>query len=1473
MGVLLVVVIWLVACWRGTGSKWLENQGTAAALSVVLLSTSVLMTRLLPSSRATRTAGVVAAILAVVASSSAASWIPLDPAWKAGRGFVAMSPMAQAFVGLLAGIHTATLMGLGRNPCFRQAGLMVTGLITLVCLALGLGGALVDAQFAAQPPLSVVDWLDFTLAALGFSMCISCGLPGVVQAGLGGVPPQKEYRPSQAGRWLFPMVAGGLALLIGSGAWLHLKKRAERTREEFSDRLAELAGLKVEEIGYWLGERRNDARTLSRFPILREILTSPEGRTLDGARRERLRAYLAQYRLNSGYSEVAVLDKNLKEVVSTPPNQGNRSQELAAETAAARDATDVTIVNPHPSEAGPERVDFVAPIRTEPAGAFAGAIVLRMDPAAQLARVAGRSPTQSPTVENMLMREEGGEAVYVTPTRPAKSPNANLQSRPGRTPTLATQALSGQESKLLEGLDYRGVDSLGVRRGIPGTSWALVSKVDASDLEKVVRGQTIEACAGLTMMLALLGLGAGSIYRQRKHELEAGRWEAERARTEIARRLGIMMMHAQEGVILFDEQWRVVECNPRAAAMHGVSPEGMLQLSLGDLCPQGSEESWRADIQKLSPARGGMFHHRHRRSDGSEFETEVSAGLMEAGGRSHALFLLRDTTERRAAEREISRLNRMYRSISQVNQALLKASSQEDMFHRICRIIVQDGGFMLVMISWPDPETGLLIPLAVDGPAKDYAKRVRISTKTGEPEGRGPSGQAFREERTMVCNDFQNDESTAPWHEAARAEGIASNISLPLTQGNRVCGMFSIYAGEKDCFGLEEVVLLEEAAANVAFAVGIFDNEKRRKAAEKALRESEERYRIMAENTLDVVWMGDLQDGLFEYVSQSMFRMCGYRPEELVGKPRRMILSEASSDWVFPDIQLRAERLQAGDASARDATYEVVYQRKDGGTLDAEVITTLMAAPGVRAQKVLGVARDVTARKRAERHLGATVKYLQALNKTASWLDEPRLSRDEALARIMGEVTSITRDPARARASITLDGVARGEGPGGAPHTGFAADIVINGRRAGEIVVSHTGEAPPPDPDGLESREREAVESIARTLGLGLGARESLEAVRRLNAELEDKVKLRTTEIQARNQEVGALLSAIPDTILRLDPGGRVINWQPARDYQGPSAPAVSMSADHLDSLSPRFVAACAALGRRSLETSRLATDELEDALPGGSVTLELRAAPIGPEGCVVFIRDITVRKRAEAETAARLEKERQISEMKTRFISVTSHEFRTPMAAVMGSCELLANHFDRIAPPKREELFDRIQTSIHRMTEMLDDVLTLSRMDAKRTQAQLSQMELRRFASDILEETRLGDHQTHRFELQAPSDQIPVVSDPNLLRHIISNLLSNAVRYSPAGTTVTLRLEVEGSLYRIMVEDHGIGIPVEDRGRLFEPFERGSNVGVIKGTGLGLSIVKRTTEMLGGVVRIEEAAGGGTRFIIQFPQGAPRPA
>jgi signal transduction histidine kinase/CheY-like chemotaxis protein len=258
---------------------------------------------------------------------------------------------------------------------------------------------------------------------------------------------------------------------------------------------------------------------------------------------------------------------------------------------------------------------------------------------------------------------------------------------------------------------------------------------------------------------------------------------------------------------------------------------------------------------------------------------------------------------------------------------------------------------------------------------------------------------------------------------------------------------------------------------------------------------------------------------------------------------------------------------------------------------------------------------------------------------------------------------------------------------------------------------------------------------------------------------------------------------------------------------------------------------------------------------------------------------EVEARARAEAalsERQAQLEaflvKERQLSDLKTRFISTASHEFRTPMTVAAGFADMLRNQYDQLSEEKRRALLDRILESIWRVTRMLDSVLTANRLDQARIRFNPSRLNLAALAREITLEIRMTDKGTHEFAFESTGHCTDVVSDEDLFRPILTNLLTNAVRYSPQGTRIDVRLSTVDEQILLEVQDRGIGIPAQDQARIFEPFERGQNVGTVRGFGIGLDVVRRLSALHGGTVDFVSSVNEGSTFRVRLPRESPLP-
>lgn len=261
---------------------------------------------------------------------------------------------------------------------------------------------------------------------------------------------------------------------------------------------------------------------------------------------------------------------------------------------------------------------------------------------------------------------------------------------------------------------------------------------------------------------------------------------------------------------------------------------------------------------------------------------------------------------------------------------------------------------------------------------------------------------------------------------------------------------------------------------------------------------------------------------------------------------------------------------------------------------------------------------------------------------------------------------------------------------------------------------------------------------------------------------------------------------------------------------------------------------------------------------------------PNDPDSGVIWtFLDITERKKSEAEIREALEQQRALNELRSRFVAMTSHEFRTPLAAILSAEELLRHYGDRLPPEERLETLDTIAGGVQRMSRMLDRVLLLGRADAQMLEFHPAEVDLPPLCRRLVEEAKMQHPEgTTEVAGQVAPEVGPGLYDEKLLRHIFGNLLSNAIKYSPQGGRVTFEVKPEGDAMVFRVQDQGIGIPPDEIPHLFESFHRASNVGSIQGTGLGLAIVKNAVEVHGGTIDVESRLGAGTAFTVRLPAG-----
>jgi PAS domain S-box-containing protein len=258
---------------------------------------------------------------------------------------------------------------------------------------------------------------------------------------------------------------------------------------------------------------------------------------------------------------------------------------------------------------------------------------------------------------------------------------------------------------------------------------------------------------------------------------------------------------------------------------------------------------------------------------------------------------------------------------------------------------------------------------------------------------------------------------------------------------------------------------------------------------------------------------------------------------------------------------------------------------------------------------------------------------------------------------------------------------------------------------------------------------------------------------------------------------------------------------------------------------------------------------------------------------------EIIERKRTEKMIRNTLEKEKELGELKSRVITTISHEFRTPLTTILGSAELVKNYSQNWSEEKKLKHLQRIEESVEHMTKVLNDVILIGQAEAGQLQFNPTQLDVETITREIFEDWRRSiesqqgrkNYITPTLMFSSQGDNSQGNLDETLLRQILMNLVSNAVKFSPKGGTVHLDLVCQQGQVIFQIQDEGIGIPLEEQERIFETFYRASNVGTIQGIGLGVAIAKKCVDLLGGQMTLESQVDVGTTFTVTLPLN-PRP-
>ena len=645
-----------------------------------------------------------------------------------------------------------------------------------------------------------------------------------------------------------------------------------------------------------------------------------------------------------------------------------------------------------------------------------------------------------------------------------------------------------------------------------------------------------------------------------------------------------------------------------------------------------------------------------------------------------------------------------------------------------------------------------------------------------------------------------------------------------------------------------------------------------------------EQLRAIVEHAPEAIAVFDGKQGRFVLSNENATRLFGLTRQQLLQTDLHAISAEFQADGQ-PSRKLVCEHV-AEALAGQTPTFEWLFRHAQGHVIPCEV--RLERLPGESQQLLRGSIIDMRERKRREKTQRATYEISEAVHEA------------EDLDRLYERIHSIVRTlmPADNFYIALHDPVA------GNHFYAYHADQVdsppaprvmndgLNGyvlRTGKSLLVNRASMTDPNNPWRLKSGTPSAIwlgaplEVRGQTLGLmavqdyanarayGEEEKQILTYVGKQIALAIDRKRAEET-LRQRHREVTALLESLPGYAFFKDAQGRyVMANQNFAHAVGQTNQSILGKTDE-DLFPAELAKKYRADDARLLKTGvPLAVGEELMIEAGRTFTVQTTKVPVKNDrgevvGLIGLGFDITDRKNAEAELLKALAREKELGQLKSNFVSMVSHEFRTPLGIIMSSAEILQDYFDQLANDERNAHLTSIQKNTRRMADLMEEVLLLARFEAGKMDFQPKPLDLRGFCQRLVDEVLSAAECRSPIEIDCATFDAQAFADERLLRHILLNVLTNALKYSECGQPIKFSIQREGRNAVYTIVDRGIGIPEADREWLFNAFHRGRNVGQRPGTGLGLVIVKRCLDLHCGRVQIDSKAGEGTTVTMRIP-------
>ena len=837
----------------------------------------------------------------------------------------------------------------------------------------------------------------------------------------------------------------------------------------------------------------------------------------------------------------------------------------------------------------------------------------------------------------------------------------------------------------------------------------------------------------------------------------------------------------------------------------------------------------------------------------------------DTAGNKFLVGVINDITERKLAEKQIERLNRVYTVLSNINKTIIRVRDKQFLFEEACRIAVENGGFIMAWMGMVNSETNKIDVVATSGITGEFINYINIDLNN-EALNSGPAGMTIKTGKSNFSNNIQTDDRKFYWRKTALEYGYRSIIALPVIVRGKTIGAYMIYSGEIDFFNGDEIKLLEEMASDISFAIEFIESRMERTMAEKALRKSEAIQRKIVSNIGDVIVIID-QNGINRYKSPNIETLFGWKPEEMVGK--------SMWDVVHPDDLDSSKKIVAEIALIPNAsaTSEIRYRRKDGIYVWIEVIiVNLLSDPEI--QGFLGNYHDITDRRLAQvkirekdlefKKLSSNLPDLifQFTRRSDGTYCVPIAS--EGIKNIFGcSPEDVIDDFTPIARVIYPEDVDR-----------VIADIEYSAKHLTHFACEFRVQLPGKPIQWIYSKSTPEKLPDGSVTWYGFNA--DISERKRIEDSL---VKLKTA---IDKSEISVVITDRNGNIEYANPFFTKLTGYSPDEYIG-KTPRILKSEYHTKEFYEEMW--------NTINSGKTWEGEFYNCNKNGEMYWE--NAIISPvtnsnneiTHFVAIKTDITHAKNINSELIIAKEHAEESDRLKSAFLANMSHEIRTPMNGILGFTELLKE--PDLSDDQQKYFISIIEKSGARLLNIINDIIDISKIESGLMKVKNSEINVNEYLDQILTFFK-PEAEAKNIKLICksglPKEEVFLETDSEKFYAILINLVNNALKYTETGfvefgynrvKTLHKTSHPNHSYLQFYVKDTGIGIPKDRQEAIFERFVQADIVNKMarQGAGLGLSISKAYVEMLRGKIWLESeeenlSAGksGGSTFYFTLP-------